>query len=207
MTDHYAALNLSRDASPDEIKRAYRRESARCHPDREGGSVEAQQRVNEAYAVLSDPERRARYDAGEAEAPAGPSNVELLVIQEFLNVLHGSSPAADLIGATRAKLQHRLEVLQDRLWDVQQERKRLALRATTLKYKGSGESLLHNVMTSHLASIDALLAQSEEEIETLRAALKLLDNWEDEGREKPPAASIWSDGHYRGRHGAYFSKF
>ena len=62
MTNHYDTLGLASTATPKEIKAAWRRLSAKYHPDREGGSDEAMQEINAAYDVLSDLQRRALYD-------------------------------------------------------------------------------------------------------------------------------------------------
>ena len=63
--DYYEVLSVSRNASDEEIKKAYRRLAMKCHPDRNPGDKAAEERfkeASEAYQVLSDAERRAQYD-------------------------------------------------------------------------------------------------------------------------------------------------
>src|SRR6266700_3692684 len=63
--DYYDVLGVARDVDAAELKRAYRELALRHHPDVNPGSREAEERfkeVSEAYAVLSDPEKRMRYD-------------------------------------------------------------------------------------------------------------------------------------------------
>ncbi|MBX5446279.1 molecular chaperone DnaJ [Sphaerobacter sp.] len=62
--DYYEVLGVSRDASAEEIRRAYRRLARKYHPDvnREEGAEERFKEINEAYEVLGDEERRAAYD-------------------------------------------------------------------------------------------------------------------------------------------------
>lgn len=62
--DYYEALGISKGASDSEIKKAYRAMAKKYHPDmnKEPGAEEKFKEVNEAYAVLSDPDKKARYD-------------------------------------------------------------------------------------------------------------------------------------------------
>ena len=64
-TDHYDALGISKDASADDIKRAYRKLARKLHPDiNDAPDAEDRfKRISEAYAVLSDADKRRRYDA------------------------------------------------------------------------------------------------------------------------------------------------
>jgi molecular chaperone DnaJ len=64
--DYYEVLGVARTCSAEELKRAYRKLAMQYHPDRNQGDKSAEERfkeVGEAYAVLSDPEKRQRYDA------------------------------------------------------------------------------------------------------------------------------------------------
>jgi len=63
--DPYQVLGVGRDASPDQIKRAYRRLALKYHPDRNKSpkAKEKFKQINAAYEILSDPEKRRRYDA------------------------------------------------------------------------------------------------------------------------------------------------
>jgi molecular chaperone DnaJ len=73
--DYYEILGVPRTADETEIKKAYRQLALQCHPDRNPGDKRAEERfkeINEAYGVLSDPDKRARYDRfGTVAGPGG----------------------------------------------------------------------------------------------------------------------------------------
>ncbi|MBM3210380.1 molecular chaperone DnaJ [Candidatus Saccharibacteria bacterium] len=60
--DYYEVLGVSKDASADEIKKAFRKRAVQFHPDKEGGDEAKFKEVNEAYEVLKDAQKRQRYD-------------------------------------------------------------------------------------------------------------------------------------------------
>jgi molecular chaperone DnaJ len=110
--DYYDVLNVPRNASDDEIKKAYRRLAMKYHPDRNNGSREAEEKfkeITEAYDVLRDPAKRAAYDRyGEAGLRGGGpgGGFHHVDLSEALNIfmrdLGGLGGFGDLFGgATR----------------------------------------------------------------------------------------------------------
>lgn len=107
MTDLYSVLGIGKDASPDEIKRAYRKLASQHHPDKGGDTAKFQQ-VEEAYRILSDPEKKAQYDN---PAPQGfqqfggmPPGFEEVFSQMFGG---GNSPFGDIFGQRRPQQRNR----------------------------------------------------------------------------------------------------
>lgn len=61
MKNYYQTLGVNKDATQDELKRAYRKLASQHHPDK-GGNHSKFQEVEEAYRTLSDPQKRSMYD-------------------------------------------------------------------------------------------------------------------------------------------------
>jgi molecular chaperone DnaJ len=87
--DYYAVLGVSRDASDQDVKSAYRKLALKFHPDRNPGDKKAEdafKEAAEAYSVLADPDKRARYDrfghAGVSGA-AAPGGFDPTIFAEF----------------------------------------------------------------------------------------------------------------------------
>lgn len=70
--DYYEVLGIKKDASQDEIKKAFRKMAQKLHPDKPGGDEKKFKEINEAYTVLSNPQKRQQYDTfGSADAGQG----------------------------------------------------------------------------------------------------------------------------------------
>lgn len=72
MKDFYLVLQVAPNATPEEIRSAYRRRALRLHPDQSGGGSEPFIELQRAYSVLSDPSRRAAYDRETERIPIRP---------------------------------------------------------------------------------------------------------------------------------------
>ena len=71
MKDPYETLGIPRTAAPEDIRKAYRRLAKKLHPDLNPGNKESEERFKEvagAYDLLSDPDKRQRFDSGEIDA-------------------------------------------------------------------------------------------------------------------------------------------
>ena len=106
MTDYYQLLGVARDASDDDIKRAYRQVALKFHPDRNEGSKESEERFKEvtrAYEVLRDPDKRSVYDRygeeGLARGAGGAQGFDFSdPLEVFMRDFGGFGGLGDLFG-------------------------------------------------------------------------------------------------------------
>ncbi|HEV8131206.1 MAG TPA: molecular chaperone DnaJ [Acidobacteriota bacterium] len=102
--DYYEILGVSRDASQQEIKRAYRRLAQQHHPDKNPGDSSAEEKFKqaaEAYTVLSDPDKRARYDRFGHAGTQGFTGFDPEIFSDFSDILGDFFGFGDLFGSPR----------------------------------------------------------------------------------------------------------
>lgn len=109
--DYYEVLGLSRSATQDDVKQAFRRLAKEVHPDRNPGDTAAEDRfkeIQEAFSVLHDPERRRRYDrmghTAFGGSDGGGERVDFRAVSEILEGLVG------VFGGRRARQGDDIEV-------------------------------------------------------------------------------------------------
>lgn len=94
MADYYDTLEISRNATPDEIKKAYRKKALQYHPDKNPGNSEAEKNfkeISEAYEVLSDEKKRQLYDRhGKAGVQGSAGGMHQETMDEALRTFMGA---------------------------------------------------------------------------------------------------------------------
>lgn len=173
--DHYQTLGISRDATPEEIKAAYRRASAEHHPDREGGDTQRMQSINAAYGVLSDPVRRAEYDdpiTSKAEAVLRARFGQ--AIDKDLEPIRcaGEQIAEGLKGVTKAQ--------------AEAERRLVVLQRRSQRTKAKGVNLVQEIIERKIADQHQILAECAETFAVANCALDMLKAYEPDPEHTPP---------------------
>ena len=112
MTDYYQTLGVSEQASPEEIKRAYRSLANKHHPDK-GGDQAMFKNISVANDVLSDPQKRAEYDQ-QRRFPQGQQFHFNTGNNPFGDIFGGASPFGDIFGHM-----HRQQVRRNRDLNIQ----------------------------------------------------------------------------------------
>lgn len=178
----YDALGVQPDADAQEIKRAYREKAGKTHPDKEGGDTEAFQQVQKAYALLSNPEKRARYDetGSTDDAPDLETRAHQTLAKMFAAIVDriDSPERVDIVAQLEQAVHNSIKKVQADIDDAKDERKKWEQVKKRLRKKSAKSPVLLNVATQRLASIDQAMAAFEDGLRLGATMLAMLPEYE-----------------------------
>lgn len=177
---HYEVLGVAKDATPEQIKQAYRKASSAAHPDREGGSAERQKAVNEAYEVLSDPERRQDYDSGgDGNSAAVIEEEGRMQLMELFDKAAMDERVFDVVKHVRNIVHSRVADCQAEVSSAHKILARLRRVRSRVKVKKKGQTnLFHMIVDKKMANVEGTIPQNQRLQRVCEAALKILADYE-----------------------------
>lgn len=178
MSSLYDILEIPTDASLADIKKAYKKLSMKYHPDRETGDEIKFKALKEAYEILSDEERRAKYDAtGTTNNKQVDYNARLF--QLFEAALIG---VEDLTTTNILKICVRLlnGVIEEGNYEKKQSEKEIAKIEIFLERLSNktGNSIIHDMYNNKLIALRQHISIIEEEIEHQKVLLEKLEEFD-----------------------------
>ena len=174
MTDPYGELGVPRDADPETIRAAYRKLSSEHHPDR-GGDRERMAAINQAVAILSEPDRRAKFDrTGDAgTASSTEHQARELLYSLVQQVILNAPEFHDVIEVTRGLVGGQIAEAKKKRVEFQEKLDRIEKRAGRIKGGDLFSPLLEQLADQHRAGVAACDAH----VELCKLALSMVEGY------------------------------
>jgi len=190
----YRELGIETDATPAEVDKAYRQRARRAHPDT-GGSAEAFHSLAHAHAILSDPDRRAAYDATGYEGELVSETIAARAmerIQELVaSVLESELPfeRVDLVAAIRDTLTKQKAEIAAAVERLERQARRAEAMAKRFSRR-SGDNMIRGLLERRAGDTRQTAEKTRHEEAVFAKAIDLLADYsfEHETAEAPPAA-------------------
>lgn len=192
----YEILGVQKDATPEEIKAAFRRLAKSNHPDhvdeeRRAESTQRMSLINRAHDILSDPEKRAQYDRT-GEEPGTANTIEKQAeealatlfskyLDEEQEFIHGDICARLTEFAIRIHSQQ-----QSNVGKIKQKLTALERKLKRIERKSEGNDLFKMVAEEKIANGRKVLAKTEDEVKISAMLIELLKDYRDTSPGKPP---------------------
>lgn len=177
--DYYELLEITRDATVDQIKKAWRKKCKQHHTDREGGNNDEMVKFNVAYETLADPARREHYDK------TGRNDYDVFIIAAHNTIvglamqwLQNFANEGDMIQWVQVQLMQQRSNIVNNKSNGQNVINRLNKALTKLHYKGTGKNLIAEMIKTQLDGITQQLKAADIQTAQIEVALKLVQSYE-----------------------------
>jgi curved DNA-binding protein CbpA len=192
MKSLYEILGLEKDATAEDVKKAYRKKAQKAHPDRKGGSEDAMREVNDAYAVLSDADKRAHYDKTGQNSAREPSIDEVAMqslAKAFDDMLTEEAPRGNIVLHIERGIADAIKRCEVEIKKFERYLAKLNDKATTVTKKTSGGDtvdLWTNVVEKRRERYELALLAARMALSVNLRSKELLSEYEGTGEAPPP---------------------
>jgi hypothetical protein len=163
MKNYYEILGVSHEASAQEIKKAYRALAKEHHPDM-GGDAEKFKEIQQAFDILSDETKRARYDAGESvEKEINPREeaAKMFLFQMFEEHVDKYGPAKDPFPIMKRTVKEQIKALNEEIKRQNDKKKKFTKVIANLENADHFVAFAHSVCSKCDTLIERLEAEKE----------------------------------------------
>lgn len=182
--DYYSELGVGKDATPEEIEKAYRRKAQKIAPrtDAECNDKErsnALMRLNEAYDALGNARKRAHYDETGKKENLNP--IEHQALQVIFGVLSGlleQAEEANFVECVVLNLRNNLDTIGRKKPELEKLIKRAEKQRKCIRHKLGKENLLDRVFSQRIAALQEKIDEIPEAIEIGKKALEIMKDYE-----------------------------
>lgn len=188
-SDHYENLGVSKDASQDEIKKAYRKKASKTHPDK-GGSDSEFAKISGSYRVLSDPEKRKEYDAfgidsemtdKEKSAIRHLKDMFTISLKEMVSSssMFGHAQQSTIVKSTVRKIREQIKTTKENIKATETVSTEMQKRKGIVKRITQGTNIFHGILDEMSGEADKANLGFKNQLEMLELALEMALEYSD----------------------------
>lgn len=199
--DPYATLGVDKTATKEQVRRAYRKKAKTAHPDA-GGRREDFDAVNTAHLVLSDPDRRARYDATGELDDRPEESIEAQaasVLAQFLDEVLGGEidpTSINVVTFLEDRIRTERKATEIKLTPIRLACARAKRMETKFKRRSKGENLMARLIATRRRHLERAIEAGDKALAVLAAALVIAAGYtfDADPPPRPQSQPWWGDG-------------
>lgn len=184
----YEILSVASNATDKEITKAYREKAKENHPDKDGDHNKMIL-INHAYDILSDPEKRKRYDeTGQDDFDTYEKNLNKLIIGLFMAIIDNKNDIeyTDIISLCRKEISEGIQEQEISISKAQDHILKYNKVLKRLNTKNGKENIVSGIIQGNISEINRKIAHAQENLKLLKDAYNVVNDYEYQFDKKPP---------------------
>lgn len=213
--DPYDILGLSQDASPDDVRKAYRDKAKDSHPDG-GGTAKDFALVKLAHDILSDPDRRKKFDETGEINETEPNTIDaqamsLLAgaINGIIDGQHAQDPMTiDWVKVIAGNLKSEIAAGDQKRKDLEAQLKKCEKVASKFKRKKNAEpNMVTMLMRQRIDHIKSVFKEIDKQISVFKRAIEMIEDYTFDAEKPPETNRVYFPPNYADQQSLYTSQF